>query len=91
MREPMSSTDPAKAPREPTLDEMLAGIDAALSIPEPIGSMCGAVVYLHHDTRELSWEGSSGRVSIDHPYLMGTTIRDSAIERLDHCARIKTE
>ena len=89
MREPMTSTDPAKVSAEPTLDEMLAAVDEMLAVPDPIGSLHGAVVYLHHDTRELSWTGSPGRVSIDHPYLLGTKIRDAAVARLDHCVQIK--
>ncbi len=81
MREPMSSTDPSKAPPEPTLDEMLAAVDAALAVPEPIGELLGAVVYLHHDKRELSWTGNAG-CSVDHPFLIGTPIRDAALRRL---------
>lgn len=81
MREPMTSTDPKLTGSEPTLDEMLAGIDAALAVPDPIGELFGAVVYLHHDKRELSWTGNPG-VSVDHPYLIGTPIRDAALRRL---------
>lgn len=65
----------------PTLSEMLDGIDAALAIPEPIGMLHGAVVYLRHDKRELSWDGVS-RVSVDHPYLVGTKIREAALRRM---------
>jgi len=81
MREPMTCTDPALTPTEPTLDELLAGIDAVLAVPEPIGELLGAVVYLHHDKRELSWAGNTG-VSVDQPFLVGTPIRDSALRRL---------
>jgi len=81
MREPMTNTDPSKIPPKPTLDDMLAAVDKALAVPEPIGELLGAVVYLHHDTRELSWTGNP-RCSVDHPYLIGTPIRDAALRRL---------
>lgn len=81
MRDPTTSTDPSKVHLAPTLDEMLAAVDAALSVPEPIGELLGAVVYLHHDKRELSWTGNAG-CSVDHPYLIGTPIRDAALRRL---------
>ena len=81
MPEPMSSTDPDKVPPVPTLDDMLATFDKVLAVPEPIGELLGAVVYLHHDKRELSWTGNPG-VSVDHPYLIGTPIRDAALRRL---------
>lgn len=73
---------------EPTLDDMLAGLDAALAVPEPIGQLYGHIVYLHHDSRELSWGGADGvRCSVDNPYLAGTAIRDAALNRLGGIAR----
>ena len=69
---------PDQAP--PTLDEMLAGIDAALAVPQPIGTLHGAVVYLHHDTRELSFGGT--RCSVNHPYIAGTKLYDAALRAL---------
>lgn len=81
MGELMTSTDSKLTGPEPTLDEMLAAVDQVLAVPEPIGELLGAVVYLHHDRRELSWTGNPG-VSVDHPFLIGTPIRDSALRRL---------
>lgn len=81
MREFMTSTDPSKVQSTPTLDEMLKAVDEMLAIPEPIGELHGAVVYLRHDTRELVWAGNPG-CSVDHPYLIGTPIRDAALRRL---------
>lgn len=64
-----------------TLDEMLKAFDEALAAPQPIGTLMGAVVYLHPGKRELSWDGNPG-VSLDHPYLTGTAIREAALRRL---------
>lgn len=76
-----SSTVASPDAKEPTLNEMLDAVDAIMAVPEPIGDLLGAVVYLHHDRRELSWTGNPG-VSVDHPYLIGTAIRDAALRRL---------
>jgi hypothetical protein len=59
-----------------SLDDMLAGVDAALAVPQPIGGLYGQVVYLHHDTRELSF--GQTRCSVDHPFIAGTKIYDAA-------------
>lgn len=64
----------------PTLDELLSSVDAALAIPQPIGTLCGAIVYLHLDTRELSFDGK--RCALDHPYIVGTKIYDAARQAL---------
>lgn len=63
-----------------SLDGMLKAFDEAIAVPEPIGELHGSVVYLHHDTRELSFGDT--RVSVDHVYLVGTSIRDEALRRL---------
>lgn len=76
----MTCTVPG-AVKEPTLDDMLAAFDKIMAVPDPIGTLHGAVVYLRHDKRELSWDGMPG-VSVDHPYLQGTKIREAALERL---------
>lgn len=54
MTEHTTCTDPDEAQPVPTLDDMLLAFDKALAVPEPIGELLGAVVYLHHDKRELS-------------------------------------
>lgn len=69
---------------QPSLDDMLAGVDAALAVPQPLGVLHGAVVYLHHDTRELSFDGK--RCSVDHPYITGTKIHDAALRALGEVA-----
>lgn len=73
MGEPMTNNVPQAMP---SLDDMLTGIVAALAVPRPIGTLHGAIVYLHHDTREISFDGK--RCSVDHPYLAGTKIYDAA-------------
>ena len=73
MKEPMTCNVPQP---QPTLDDMLTGIDAALAVPQPLGVLRGAVVYLHHDTREVSF--GETRCGVDHPYLAGTKIYDAA-------------
>lgn len=65
---------------EPTLDQMLAAVDAALAVPQPIGTLFGEIVYLHHDTRELSW--GDNRCSVSHPFIAGTKIYDTALRAL---------
>lgn len=79
MSDGMTCTDLKLSPREPSLDE-LATVDELLAVPEPIGHLYGALVYLHHDTRELSI--GSARVAVDHPYIVGTKIHDAALRRL---------
>jgi hypothetical protein len=59
---------------------MLAEFDKALAVPQPIGMLCGAVVYLHHDTRELSFGDT--RCSVSHPFIAGTKIYDAALRAL---------
>lgn len=76
----MQTSNRAPAGGMPTLDDMLKAFDDALAVPEPIGHLHGAVVFLHHDTRELSFGDT--RVSVDHVYLVGTSIRDEALRRL---------
>lgn len=61
----------------PTLDDMLAGVEAALRVPQPIGELHGAVVYLNHWERTLSFAGIS--CSVDNPNLEGTKIRAAAL------------
>lgn len=73
----MTGTMTSNVPQPmPSLDDMLAGIDAALAVPQPIGTLYGSVVYLHHDTREISLDGK--RCSVEHPYIAGTKIYDAA-------------
>jgi len=60
--------------------EMLAAFDELLAMPDPIGVLYGQTVYLHHDTRELSFGDT--RVDVDHVYLVGTAVRDEALRRL---------
>lgn len=77
----MSATTSTVGPvTEMTLDEMLAAFDEALAAPDPIGVLHGHTVYLHHDTREISF--GEIRVDLDHVYLVGTAIRDAALRRL---------
>jgi hypothetical protein len=73
-----SNIDDGKPP--PTLDDMLAGVEAALRVPRPIGELHGAVVYLNHWERTLSFGDVS--CSVDHPYLAGTKIRAAALAAL---------
>lgn len=75
-----TNTNPRGCPMGPTLDEMLAGVEAALRAPDPIGTLHGEVVYLNHLGRTLSFGGMT--VALDHPYLTGTAIRDVAMKRL---------
>jgi len=77
----MTSTDPAKVPPAPTLDEMLASVDTLLATPVPIGHLRGAIVYLRHSDRTLII-GDAQPVSVDHPYLAGTAIHAEALRQL---------
>jgi hypothetical protein len=77
--EPMTSTVPSDKP-EPTLDEMLAGVEQAFRIPMPIGTLHGEVVMLNRWERTLSI--GNIHCSVDHPYLKGTKIQDAALEAL---------
>lgn len=65
---------------EPTLDQILDAVDAVLAVPQPIGTLLGVPVYLHHDTREISW--GENRCSVSHPFLAGTKIYDTALRAL---------
>lgn len=77
----MSATTSTVEPvKEMTLDELLAALDELLAMPDPIGVLYGQTVYLHHDTRELSFGDT--RVDVDHVYLVGTAVRDEALRRL---------
>lgn len=69
-------TDPKLTAPDPTLDEMLAGVEAALSVLRPIGILQGEVVYLNQWDRALSFGGMT--VSLDHPYLAGCVLWSEA-------------
>lgn len=73
-----SNTDDGNPP--PTLDDMLAGVEAALRVPQPIGDLHGEIVYLNHWDRTLSFD--SVTCSVDNPYLKGTKIHRAALAAL---------
>ncbi len=65
---------------EPTLDEMLAGIEGMLKSTRPIGHLYGVPVMLNGWDRTLSIGATT--CSVDHPYLAGTAIRTAALEAM---------
>lgn len=75
-----ATTSNVRTGKDMSLEDMLAAFDEALAVPDPIGTLYGQTVYLHHDTRELSF--GETRVDVDHVYLVGTAVRDEALRRL---------
>lgn len=75
--DPMTSNVPQPMP---SLDDMLASAEMALKEPVPIGDLFGAVVYLNMWDRTVRFADKS--VSVDHPLLAGTAIRDAALRAM---------
>src|SRR5690606_33475557 len=69
---------PGERDGDPTLAELLAGAEAALRTPVPIGTLYGQIVYLNPWDRTLTFSGQT--CSVDHPYLIGTKIHAAALE-----------
>jgi hypothetical protein len=67
--------------QEPTLDEMLEAAESLMRCPVPIGHLYGKIIHLNAWDRTLSI-GDSAACSVDHPYLVGTKIRDAALRYL---------
>lgn len=59
------------------IDRLLAGIEQALRVPAPIGTLDGHVVYLNMWERTLAVGELT--CSLDHPYLVDTEIRAAAL------------
>jgi hypothetical protein len=68
--------------QEPTLDDMLKGMEAAMRLPFPIGFLLGEIVTVNRADRTVSI-GKDITVSVDHPFLAGTQIHAAALDALD--------
>lgn len=76
----METTNQVAGGPTPTLDELLASVEEALKVPQPIGMLFDKVVYLNHWERSISF--GTLTVSVDHAYLKGTRIQEAAMKAL---------
>lgn len=65
---------------QPSLDDMLAGAEAALKQPVAIGHLFGTVVWLNLWDRTLTMDGNT--FSVDDPLIAGSPLHTAALNAL---------